>query len=213
MFPPSPVERSRTSRIICFPAAPCPQNPVARSYSMERGPPPDGPLSVCRCDPGTSRQGKHFPFVHDPPGPMNVGGSRWSWHLSAATPRLVQSENWSFVMADDKNKTAADGRRIDVHETYEIGYWSRKFGVTREELSEAVQKVGTRADDTAFCLFGFLRHVQPPNGSKNPRHHILPFIFLYMGQPAVLAQYSPEIKHVRCNSSCLLSANSGRGAL
>ena len=52
-------------------------------------------------------------------------------------------------MADHKNKTAADGRRIDVHETYEIGYWSRKFGVTREELSEAVQKVGTRADDVA----------------------------------------------------------------
>ena len=52
-------------------------------------------------------------------------------------------------MADDKKKTAADGRRIDVHETYEIGYWSRKFGVTREELSEAVQKVGTRADDVA----------------------------------------------------------------
>ena len=52
-------------------------------------------------------------------------------------------------MADDKNKTAADGRRIDAHETYEIGYWSRKFGVTREELSEAVQKVGTRADDVA----------------------------------------------------------------
>ena len=57
-----------------------------------RGPPPDGPLSVCRCDPGTSRQGKHFPSVHDPPGPMNVGGSRRSWHLSAATPRLVRAK-------------------------------------------------------------------------------------------------------------------------
>ena len=64
-------------------------------------------------------------------------------------PSARQSENWSCVMADDKNKTAADGRRIHVHETYEIGYWSRKFGVTREELSEAVQKVGTRADDVA----------------------------------------------------------------
>lgn len=52
-------------------------------------------------------------------------------------------------MADDKKKTTADGRRIDVHETYELGYWSRKFGVTREELAEAVQRVGTRADDVA----------------------------------------------------------------
>ena len=55
-------------------------------------------------------------------------------------------------MADDKNKTAADGRRIDVHETYEIGYWSRKFGVTREELSESVQKVGTHPEDVAIEL-------------------------------------------------------------
>jgi hypothetical protein len=52
-------------------------------------------------------------------------------------------------MADDNKKTAADGRSIDVHETYELGYWSRKFGVTREELAEAVQRVGTRADDVA----------------------------------------------------------------
>jgi hypothetical protein len=52
-------------------------------------------------------------------------------------------------MADDKKKTAADGRRIDVHETYELGYWSRKFGVPREQLAEAVQKVGPGADDVA----------------------------------------------------------------
>ena len=52
-------------------------------------------------------------------------------------------------MADDNKKTAADGRSIDVYETYELGYWSRKFGVTREELAEAVQRVGTRADDVA----------------------------------------------------------------
>ena len=52
-------------------------------------------------------------------------------------------------MADDNKKTAADGRSIDVHGTYELGYWSRKFGVTREELAEAVQRVGTRADDVA----------------------------------------------------------------
>lgn len=52
-------------------------------------------------------------------------------------------------MLDKKIKTAADRRRIDVGETYELGYWSRKFGVTREELAEAVQKVGTKAEDVA----------------------------------------------------------------
>jgi hypothetical protein len=52
-------------------------------------------------------------------------------------------------MATHKTKLAADRRRIDVHEAYELGYWSRKFGVTREELANAVQRVGTRADDVA----------------------------------------------------------------
>lgn len=52
-------------------------------------------------------------------------------------------------MADDKKKTAADGRRIDVHETYELGYWSRKFGVPREQLAEAVQKsLASNAEQT-----------------------------------------------------------------
>ena len=52
-------------------------------------------------------------------------------------------------MANAKKKTAADGRRIDVHDPFELGYWSRKFGVSREEVVRAVQKVGTKADDVA----------------------------------------------------------------
>jgi hypothetical protein len=59
---------------------------------------------------------------------------------------------WPFFarevpMADDKMKKTDDRRRIDVHETYELGYWSRKFGVPREQLAEAVQKVGPVAAD------------------------------------------------------------------
>ena len=50
-------------------------------------------------------------------------------------------------MADNKTKKADHRRRIDVHETYELGYWSRKFGVPREQLAEAVQKVGSMAAD------------------------------------------------------------------
>ena len=50
-------------------------------------------------------------------------------------------------MTDNKTKKADDRRRIDVHETYELGYWSRKFGVSREQLAEAVQKVGPMAAD------------------------------------------------------------------
>jgi hypothetical protein len=62
---------------------------------------------------------------------------------------LLASTGLEIVMATHKTKLAADRRRIDVHEAYELGYWSRKFGVTREELANADQRVGTRADDVA----------------------------------------------------------------
>ena len=55
-------------------------------------------------------------------------------------------------MANDKTKKAADGRQIDVHQAYELAYWARKFGVSREQLAEAVQKVGTNAEDVAIEL-------------------------------------------------------------
>ena len=53
-------------------------------------------------------------------------------------------------MSDAKTKnTAADRRRIDLQQPYELGYWSRKFGVPEHELAEAVQKVGPTADAVA----------------------------------------------------------------
>ena len=52
-------------------------------------------------------------------------------------------------MADDKTQTAQDGRRIDVHQDYELDYWSNKFGVSKDELKAAVQRVGTMSDDVA----------------------------------------------------------------
>jgi hypothetical protein len=50
-------------------------------------------------------------------------------------------------MTDDKTKKAADRRRINLHQAYELGYWSRKFGVSEQELAEAVQKAGPLASD------------------------------------------------------------------
>jgi hypothetical protein len=50
-------------------------------------------------------------------------------------------------MTDDKTKKAADGRRINLHQAYELGYWSRKFGVSEQEVAEAVQTAGPMASD------------------------------------------------------------------
>jgi hypothetical protein len=49
-------------------------------------------------------------------------------------------------MADDKTKTRPqDAIRVNVHEDYELEYWSKHFGCTREQLKAAVKKVGVMA--------------------------------------------------------------------
>jgi hypothetical protein len=51
-------------------------------------------------------------------------------------------------MADDKMKTGtADDVRINVNEAYEVQYWTTKFGVTAEELHDAVDAVGPMVAD------------------------------------------------------------------
>jgi len=49
-------------------------------------------------------------------------------------------------MPDDKSKAGGrDRRRINVDEDYELRDWSKKFGVTQEELKAAVRSVGDQA--------------------------------------------------------------------
>ena len=46
-------------------------------------------------------------------------------------------------MADDRtNRGTRDRERINMSEAYEVAYWSKKWGVTREQLTEAVRKAG-----------------------------------------------------------------------
>jgi Protein of unknown function (DUF3606) len=50
------------------------------------------------------------------------------------------------AMPDDKKKTGSPDRdRINVHEDYELRDWSKRLGVTPDELKKAVQKVGPAA--------------------------------------------------------------------
>ena len=49
-------------------------------------------------------------------------------------------------MPDDKAlKGPQDATRINVHEDYEVAYWTKKFGCTKEQLQAAVKKVGVSA--------------------------------------------------------------------
>jgi hypothetical protein len=50
-------------------------------------------------------------------------------------------------MSDNlQQRGGQDRRRIDVNEPYELRDWSRKFGVSPEELRDAVRAVGTDAE-------------------------------------------------------------------
>ena len=49
-------------------------------------------------------------------------------------------------MADDKTKSGGQDRtRISLSENYEVRDWSKKFGVTPDELRAAVKAVGNEA--------------------------------------------------------------------
>jgi hypothetical protein len=50
-------------------------------------------------------------------------------------------------MADNLNDRGPQDRsRVNVNETGELQYWSRKFGVTEEQLKDAVKAAGPSAD-------------------------------------------------------------------
>jgi len=51
-------------------------------------------------------------------------------------------------MADNPNiRGQQDRQRIDVHQEHELRYWSEKFGVTPDDLKEAIEAVGPVVED------------------------------------------------------------------
>jgi hypothetical protein len=53
-------------------------------------------------------------------------------------------------MADDlKNRGAQDRARVNIHEDHEVAYWTKKWGISKEQLAAAVKKAGVSADAVA----------------------------------------------------------------
>jgi 3-oxoacyl-[acyl-carrier-protein] synthase III len=48
-------------------------------------------------------------------------------------------------MDDLKNKGRQDRSKINMHEDYEVKYWTKELGVSKEKLQKAVDKVGNSA--------------------------------------------------------------------
>jgi hypothetical protein len=48
---------------------------------------------------------------------------------------------------DNKNNVGGPDRdRINVHENYEVEYWTKTLGITAEELRKAVQAAGNSTE-------------------------------------------------------------------
>ncbi len=56
-------------------------------------------------------------------------------------------------MSDDKHKTGPqDGKRINLHEDYEVRYWTEALGVSKERLAALVKEHGNSADKVRQAL-------------------------------------------------------------
>jgi hypothetical protein len=58
-------------------------------------------------------------------------------------------------MSDNKDiRAPQDAKRIALGEDYEVRYWSGRFGVTPEQLRDAVEAVGNSAEAVGKHLAG-----------------------------------------------------------
>jgi hypothetical protein len=58
-------------------------------------------------------------------------------------------------MSDNtSNSGGQDRQRINVHQDHELRDWAKKFNATPEQIKDAVQAVGDRADEVELHLKG-----------------------------------------------------------
>jgi hypothetical protein len=57
------------------------------------------------------------------------------------------------TMADNlQNRGPQDRSRVNLSEDYEVQYWTKKFGVSEQQLRNAVYKAGSSADAVEKAL-------------------------------------------------------------
>ena len=75
-------------------------------------------------------------------------------------------------MPDNLNNSGGQDRnRININEDYEVRDWSKKFGVSKEQLKEAVQAVGDQADKVEAHLRGRSGGRAPAKRSESKAGH------------------------------------------
>jgi hypothetical protein len=60
---------------------------------------------------------------------------------------LQQTRQQEDIMSDDlNNRHGQDRKRINLNEKWEVDYWTRELGLTKDELERAVKAAGDRVD-------------------------------------------------------------------
>jgi len=78
----------------------------------------------------------------------------------------VAGTSRSNIISDDLSRRGGqDRKRINVNQDHELCSWFEKFGVTKEELREAVRAVGDQADRVEQHLKG---RKSPQRASNGP---------------------------------------------
>jgi hypothetical protein len=69
-------------------------------------------------------------------------------HLPSLKIRHPPDRRTECTMADDTAKRVyRDHNRINIHEDYELRYWTKELGVTPEKLRQTVERVGVMATE------------------------------------------------------------------
>jgi hypothetical protein len=55
-------------------------------------------------------------------------------------------------MQEKPQTSSGPGERIDMRKSADVDHWTRKLGVSREELAKAIESAGDRAQDVARYL-------------------------------------------------------------
>jgi hypothetical protein len=74
------------------------------------------------------------------------------WH-----PALVSTKE--AIMSDNlQNRGQQDRSRINLHEKWEVQYWTKELGVTEEELAKAVEEAGSSSAEAVRQHLRGTRH-------------------------------------------------------
>jgi hypothetical protein len=68
--------------------------------------------------------------------------------VASLSPSILGGTNGD----DPTKRDYRDRERINIHEEYELHYWSKELGVTPQKLKEAVDEVGVMVVDVRKAL-------------------------------------------------------------